>query len=63
MLLSGRQGTNGAGNEDPLGSELCPDSAQPCLISGITCLWTDKGWLYLASALDLLNREVIGWSL
>lgn len=31
--------------------------------SGITYLWTDEGWLYLAIVLDLFNREVVGWSL
>lgn len=29
----------------------------------IASLWTDEGWLYLAIAIDLLNREVVGWSL
>lgn len=30
--------------------------------SDITYLKTDEGWLYLAIVLDLLNREVVGWS-
>ncbi len=31
--------------------------------SDITYLWTDEGWLYLATVLDLFNREIVGWSL
>lgn len=31
--------------------------------SGITYLWTDEVWLYLAITMDLFNREVVGWSL
>jgi len=31
--------------------------------TGAVYLWTDEGWLYLAIALDLFNREVVGWSL
>ncbi len=30
--------------------------------SAITTLWTDAGWGYLASVLDLCKREVVGWS-
>lgn len=29
----------------------------------ITYLWTDQGWLYLATLLDLFSRRVIGWSM
>ena len=29
----------------------------------LTYIWTDAGWLYLAIALDLFNREVVGWSI
>lgn len=29
----------------------------------ITCIATDKGWLFLAVAIDLLSRQVVSWSL
>lgn len=31
--------------------------------SDITCLWTDEGWLYLATVIDLFSRKVVGWSM
>jgi len=32
-------------------------------VGDITYLWTNEGWLYLATILDLYSRAVIGWSL
>jgi transposase InsO family protein len=32
-------------------------------VSDITCIWTDEGWLFLASTLDLYSRKVVGWSM
>jgi putative transposase len=32
-------------------------------VSDITYLWTDEGWLYLATVIDLFSRRVIGWAL
>ena len=31
--------------------------------SDITYIWTDEGWLFLASTLDLYSRKVVGWSM
>lgn len=31
--------------------------------SDITYIWTDEGWLYLASTMDLFSRAVVGWSM
>ncbi|MFE2639340.1 IS3 family transposase [Streptomyces scopuliridis] len=33
------------------------------LVGDITCLPTDEGWLYLATAIDLATREVIGYAM
>ena len=33
------------------------------LCGDITYLWTDEGWLYLATVIDLFSRRVIGWSM
>jgi putative transposase len=29
----------------------------------ITYLWTEEGWLYLATVIDLYSRKVVGWSM
>lgn len=33
------------------------------LVGDITYLRTGEGWLYLATVIDLFNREVVGWSM
>jgi putative transposase len=32
-------------------------------VADITYIWTAKGWLYLATIMDLFSRKIIGWSL
>ena len=32
-------------------------------VSDITYIWTEEGWLYLASTLDLFSRKVVGWAM
>ena len=29
----------------------------------ITCVWTEEGWLYLASVMDLCSRQIVGWAM
>ena len=31
--------------------------------SDITYIATDEGWLYLSAVIDLLSRQVVGWSM
>tara|TARA_R110000823_G_scaffold240605_2_gene365511 strand:- start:2170 stop:2532 length:363 start_codon:yes stop_codon:yes gene_type:complete len=31
-------------------------------VGDITYLWTDEGWLYLATVIDLYSRLVVGWA-
>ena len=31
-------------------------------VGDITYIWTDEGWLYLATIIDLFSRRVIGWA-
>lgn len=31
-------------------------------VGDITYIWTDEGWLYLASILDVFSRRVVGWA-
>lgn len=33
------------------------------LVSDITYIRTDEGWLYLTTIIDLFNRKVVGWSM
>jgi transposase InsO family protein len=32
-------------------------------VGDITYLWTDEGWLYLATVIDLFSRRVVGWAM
>jgi len=32
-------------------------------VTDITYIWTEEGWLYLATVLDCFTRKLIGWSL
>jgi len=32
-------------------------------VGDITLLWTDEGWLYLATVLDLYSRRIVGWAM
>lgn len=32
-------------------------------VGDITYIWTDEGWMYLATVIDLYSRAVIGWSI
>ncbi len=32
-------------------------------VTDITYIWTDEGWAYLASILDLFSRRVVGWAI
>ena len=32
-------------------------------VTDVTFIPTDEGWLYLASMLDLYNREIVGWAM
>ena len=32
-------------------------------VSDITYLWTDEGWIFLCTIIDLFNKKVVGWAL
>ena len=46
-----------------LNQDFTTDSPNTIWISDITYIWTDEGWLYLATTMDLYSRAVVGWSM
>ena len=32
-------------------------------VSDITYIWTEEGWLYLATVIDLFSRKIVGWAI
>lgn len=39
------------------------DEPNKVYVGDITYMGTDEGWLYLATIMDLFNREIVGWSI
>jgi len=58
-------------NTDPLNSvapneldrEFSAKAINEKWVTDVTFVATDEGWLYLASMIDLYNREVVGWAM
>lgn len=48
---------------DLLRRDFTADRPGERLVGDITYLRTGEGWLYLATVIDLFNREVVGWSM
>lgn len=48
---------------DLLRRDFTADAPGTRLVGDITYLRTGEGWLYLATVIDLFNREVVGWSM
>jgi putative transposase len=46
-----------------LNRNFCATAPNQKWVSDITYIWTDEGWLYLATVIDLYSRAVIGWSI
>jgi len=46
-----------------LNREFSADAPNQKWCGDISYVWTDEGWLYLATVIDLYSRKVIGWSL
>ncbi len=46
-----------------LNRDFSTTAANQKWVSDITYVWTDEGWLYLATVIDLYSRAVIGWSI
>lgn len=50
-------------SENLLNREFSSDRPNQKWVSDITYIPTSEGWLYLATVLDLFNRQVVGWSM
>ena len=46
-----------------LGQDFKTQLPNAIWVSDITYIWTDEGWLYLATTMDLFSRGVVGWSM
>ena len=49
--------------ENILNRDFTAEKAGQKMVSDITCLWTDEGWLYIAGVLDLYGHKVVGLSM
>jgi|APEBP8051073220_1049391.scaffolds.fasta_scaffold06620_2 putative transposase len=47
----------------PVAVSSQPRGPQSALVWRHTYIANDEGWLYLAATIDLLSRQVLGWSL
>lgn len=43
--------------------QFSPGNVNKAWVSDITYIQTSEGWLYLATVLDLYNRQIVGWSM
>jgi len=46
-----------------LDRNFTPDKSNTSRVADITYIWTQEGWLYLATIMDLYSRRISGWSL
>jgi transposase InsO family protein len=58
-----RQDTTAVPAPDLIGRDFTARAPGQRLVGDITYLPTAEGWLYLATAIDLFNREVIGYAM
>lgn len=46
-----------------LAQDFTADQPNQKWASDLTYIWTDEGWLYLTTVMDLFSRSIIGWSM
>jgi len=46
-----------------LDRDFAPKASDQAYVQDITYIWTQEGWLYLATVIDLYSRRVVGWSM
>jgi putative transposase len=49
--------------ENLLNRDFTATKANQCWVSDITYCWTEEGWLYLATFIDIFSRLIVGWSM
>lgn len=49
--------------DNVLDRDFAPDGPEQAYVQDITYIWTQEGWLYLATVIDLYSRRVVGWSI
>jgi len=49
--------------ENRLNRNFTPEKPNTSWVADITYIYTQEGWLYLATIMDLFSRKIIGWSL
>ena len=49
--------------QNHLNREFTPEGPNTSWVADITYIYTQEGWLYLATIMDLFSRKIIGWSL
>ncbi|MBT9132911.1 MAG: hypothetical protein DDT33_01442 [Firmicutes bacterium] len=49
--------------ENLLNREFTADKPNQKMLSDITYLWTDEGWLYIAAVMDLFGQKIVGLSI
>lgn len=49
--------------ENLLNREFKADMPNQKMVSDITYLWTDEGWLYIAAIMDLYGQKIVGLSM
>ncbi len=49
--------------ENILNRDFTADRPNQKMVSDITYLWTDEGWLYIAAVMDLYGQKIIGLSM
>ncbi len=49
--------------ENLLKRDFKVDGPDQVWVGDITYIWTDEGWLFLATVIDLFSRKVVGWSM
>jgi putative transposase len=46
-----------------LNHDFAPKGSDHAYVQDITYIWTQEGWLYLDTGIDLYSQCVVGWSM